>query len=90
MPWTAVSGRGSLYSWALVHRALMKELREKAPYVTGLVALEEDPSVRIVTTLVDCDAEALRLDMPVRVVFRPLRFQTSKREVVAPMFAPAG
>ena len=60
MPWTAVSGRGSLFSWAVVRRALMKELREKAPYVTGLVALEEDPSVRIVTMLVDCDPDALQ------------------------------
>jgi uncharacterized OB-fold protein len=89
MPWTPVSGRGHLFSWAVVRRALVKPFAGKVPYLTGLVALEEDPKVRLVTTLVDCAAEELRVDLPVRVVFRPLSFPDTSREVIAPLFRPA-
>ena len=89
MPWTPVSGRGTLFSWAVARRALVKEFQTKTPYVAGLVALEEDPAVRLVTNVVDCAPEALRVDMPVRVVFRTLSFPETERAVVAPMFTPA-
>ena len=58
------------------------------PYVAGLVAIEEDPAVRVVTRIVDCEPAALRIDLPVRVVFRPLRFAGVRGEVTAPMFVP--
>jgi uncharacterized OB-fold protein len=88
--WEQVSGRGTLFSWAVVERALFEAFEDKAPYVTGLVALEEDPAVRLVTTVVDCPAEALRMDMPVCVVFRPLEFSGVVGSVKAPFFAPRG
>lgn len=86
--WEPVSGRGTLFSWAVVERALFKPFAEKAPYITGLVALEEDPSVRIVTNLVDCEPDDLRMDMPVRVVFADLEFPGSNSRVPAPFFTP--
>ena len=89
MPWTRVSGRGRLFSWAVVRRALVKPFAGKVPYVTGLVALEEDPAVRLVSTLVGCPPEDLRVDLPMRVVFRPLSFPDTSREVIAPLFTPA-
>ena len=89
LPWASVSGRATLYSWAVVRRAWVRAFADRVPYVTGLVALEEDPAVRIVTILVDCDPEQLRIDMPMRVVFRPLTAGDSAREVPAPMFTPA-
>ncbi len=89
LDWTAVSGRGRLFSWAVVRHAFLKPFAKKVPYVTGLVALEEDPAVRLVTNLVDCEAEKLTVDLPVRVVFRPLSFPDTERQVMAPMFTPA-
>ncbi len=88
MAWTVVSGRGTLFSWALVERALYKPFKERAPYVTGLVALEEDPVVRIVTNIVDCDPADLHMDMPVTVVFRELSLAGEEAGVVAPYFRP--
>jgi uncharacterized protein len=88
LAWTAVSGRGRLYSWAVVRRGLAKPFADRVPYAAGLVALEEDPAVRLVTNLVDCDLDALRVDEPVHVVFRPLRFSDAEGEVTAPMFTP--
>jgi uncharacterized OB-fold protein len=89
MPWTATAGRGTLFSWAVVERAWVKAFREQAPYVTGLVSLSEDPAVRIVTRIVDCPAQELRFEMPMRAVFRPLSFAGVPGEVIAPLFVPA-
>ena len=87
--WAAVSGRGRLFSWSVVRRAFIPQLAADVPYVAGLVAIEEDAAVRIVTRIVDCDPALLRVDMPMRVVFRPLRFAGVRGEVTAPMFVPA-
>ena len=87
--WTATSGRATLFSWAVVWRAFLPAFADIVPFVTALVALEEDPAVRIVTMIIDVSADALRADMPVEVVFHPLRFPTvPDREVIVPMFRP--
>jgi uncharacterized OB-fold protein len=86
--WTAVSGRGRLFSWSVVRRPFIPQVAADVPYVAGLVTIDEDPAVRMVTRIVDCDPAALRVDMPVRVVFRPLRFTGVSGEVVAPLFVP--
>ncbi len=87
--WEAVSGRGTLFSWAVVRHVFVKAFEEEVPYVTGLVALEEDPAVRIVTRIVDCLPEEVGADMRVEAVFRPLVFSGSEKSVVVPWFRPA-
>ena len=87
--WTPVSGRGRLFSWSVVHRAFIPQLANLVPFVTARVAIDEDPAVRLSTYVVDCAPEALRIDLPVRVVFRPLRFAGVAGEVQAPFFVPA-
>jgi uncharacterized OB-fold protein len=86
--WNPVAGGGTLFSWSVVRRAFIPQLADEVPYVTGLVALDDDPAVRLVTRIVDVAPGALRIDMPMRVVFRPLRFPGIVRTVAAPMFAP--
>jgi len=88
LPWTAVSGRGTLFAWAVVRRALVPAFATKLPYVSALVALAEDPAVRVVSNVVDCAPEALRAELPLRVVFRALEFPNVTRRVIAPMFTP--
>ncbi len=89
MRWVPMSGRGTLFSWAVVERALFAPFADRAPYVSALVALDEDPRVRIVTNVVDCEAAELRADMPVRAIFRDLTFPGSDRRVAAPFFTLA-
>ena len=87
--WVLLSGRGTLYAWTCVHRAFLPQFADQVPFVTGLVAVAEDPGVRVVTRLVDCDPEDLHADQPVEVVFRPLRVTGVDRAVTAPFFRPA-
>lgn len=87
--WTGVSGRGRLYAWAVVRRAFLPAFEEMVPFVTALVALDDDSAVRIVTYVVECDPDALAADQPLEVVFRPLSFPTVPGKVVpVPMFVP--
>ena len=86
---SSLSGRGTLFSWAVVQRPFLPAFAEQVPFVTALVALDEDPFVRIVTYVVDIEAEALVADLPLVVDFRPLSFPTvPDRSVVVPVFRP--
>jgi uncharacterized OB-fold protein len=87
--WTPVSGRATLFSWAVVRRPFLPAFAEQVPFVTALVALDEDPNVRIVTYIVDADPATLVAEQPVAVDFRLLRFPTVPgRSVVVPVFRP--
>jgi uncharacterized OB-fold protein len=88
LTWHDVSGRGQLFSWSVVHYAWIPQVADRLPFVTGLVALAEDPAVRVVSYIVDCAPQSLRCDQPVHVVFRPLRYPGVERTVVAPLFTP--
>jgi uncharacterized OB-fold protein len=90
LSWVVVSGRGTLFSWAVVRRAFLPAFEDKVPFVTALVALDEDPNVRVPTYIVDTSPELLRADQPVTAVFRALEFSTVPDHfVVVPMFVPA-
>ena len=90
LAWERVSGRCTLFSWAVVRRPFLPAFADKVPFVTALVALAEDEAVRVPTYIVDADPETLVADAPVRAVFRALSFTTVPgAEVVVPMFTPA-
>jgi uncharacterized OB-fold protein len=73
--WMEASGRGTVYSYSVFRRT-------PVPYAIAYVALAE--GVTMLTNLVDCDLDALRIGQPVRVVFKP-----STGGPPVPMFAPA-
>jgi uncharacterized protein len=89
MPWTVVSGRGTLFAWAVVQRAFLPAFAAQVPFVTGLIALEEDRFVRVVSYVVDAEPDSLVADQPLVADFRPLSFPTVPgKSVVVPMFRP--
>jgi uncharacterized protein len=65
--WVEASGRGAVYTFTVVHRSAVEGYQEAVPYVVAYVELEEGP--RVMTNIVGCDAHAVRIGMPVRVVF---------------------
>jgi uncharacterized OB-fold protein len=88
LPWTAVSGAGELFSWAVVGRAFARQFSEKVPYVAALVSLAEAPEVRIVSNVVDCDPHQLKIGMPLQAVFRTVGFADVEGSMTAPFFVP--
>ena len=88
--WTVTAGRGRLFSWAVVRRAFLPAFAERVPFVTALVALEEDPAVRLVSYVVDVAPETLVADEPLVATCRELAFPTVPgRSVTVPMFTRA-
>jgi uncharacterized OB-fold protein len=64
-----VSGRGTIYSWIVVHPPVMPAFQDRVPLAVVLVELEEDPELRLVGNLVDCPLERIEFGMPVEVTF---------------------
>ena len=64
--WFEASGRGSVYSYTLVHRS-SGPWREAVPYFVAYVELEEGP--RVLTNLVDTDPARVEIGMPVVLRF---------------------
>lgn len=50
--WHTMSGRGTLWSYVIAHPPLVAPFAELAPYNVIVVALEEDPLIRMVGNLV--------------------------------------
>ena len=65
-----VSGRGTIYSFIIVRQALVPA--ERVPYVIAQVEIEEQPDVRVVGVMADCEPEAVTIGSPVEVHFGEL------------------
>jgi len=72
--WEVASGLGEIYSFSVIRRAT-------PIYIPAYVTLSE--GVTMLTNIVDCDPEGLRIGLPVRVTFRAV---ADGRQ--APMFTP--
>jgi uncharacterized OB-fold protein len=66
---TAVTGRGRVYSFTVVRQAFDRAFTGDLPYVVALVELEEDPSVRILSNIVNTSPDVITVGMPVEVAF---------------------
>jgi uncharacterized OB-fold protein len=67
--WVCVSGRGTVYTYTVVHHPVHPKLTPHIPYNVALVALEDAPGVRLVSNVIDVAPEELRIGLPVEVVF---------------------
>lgn len=81
--WEEASGRATLYTYSVVHVNDLPPFAERVPYVAAIVELAEGP--RMMTNVVGCDHERLRIGMELAVGFRDL-----DGNVAIPVFAPAG
>jgi hypothetical protein len=65
--WSEASGRGTVYTFTVVHRSGVPGYRDALPYVIAYVELEEGP--RVLTNIVECEPEKVEVGMAVHVVF---------------------
>ncbi|MDB5970077.1 MAG: hypothetical protein JWQ90_2527 [Hydrocarboniphaga sp.] len=76
-----VSGRGTLASFTVNHQAWSEGF--SGPYILGLVEIAEQKGVNLITNIVDCALEEVRVGMPVQVAFEPVE------DAWLPVFRPA-
>ena len=65
--WERSSGKGTIYTWTVIHRALHPGFNNELPYAA--VVIELDEGVRLVSHVVDVPVEALEVGVPVEVFF---------------------
>ena len=66
--WVASSGRGSVYSWTVVERALHPDFIDATPMAPVIIELEE--GVRMLSNIVNMAPQNLTMGMPVQVEFK--------------------
>jgi uncharacterized OB-fold protein len=74
--WHDAKGTGTIYSYSVMRRG------SPVPYCIAYVALAE--GVTMLTNIVDCDLDTVRIGQAVKVTFKK-----SERGVAMPMFTPA-
>jgi len=67
LDWRAASGRGVVTSWTVVHQPWFPAFKAELPYNVVQVELAEGP--RLTSSLVGAANDALRVGLPVEVVF---------------------
>ena len=81
LEWTRCGGEGEVYSFTVVHRAPSPAFAAAVPYVVAAVKLDEGP--HLMTNIVGCAPDAVRIGMRVRVTFQKI-----SDEITLPVFAP--
>lgn len=90
--WDEMLGHGTVWSFIVPHPPLLPAYQELAPYNVIIVALDEDPALRMVGNLVaspdgpinEVDPATIRIGEPVQVVFQQVE------EVVLPRWMRVG
>lgn len=79
--WIRASGKGTIYSFSVVHQTPGPAFRLDVPFTLAFVELEE--GVRIMSNIIDVDPRSVYIGMPVQVTW------DRRDDVAIPMFKPA-
>ncbi len=79
-----VSGRAALYSYTITMQAWHPFWTDRLPYVLATVELIEQEGLRMLSNVIDCDHDRLRIGMPLEVTFRDVA-----PGLTLPLFSPA-
>ena len=82
LEWFKVSGKRKLHSYTVIHSTAYSEFRNELPIILGFVELEE--GVHMVSNIVECKLQNLKVDMDVEVVFDDIT-----KEFTLPRFRPS-
>lgn len=77
---TPVSGRATVHTYTVNHQPWIPTF--DPPYVVAIVAIEEQDDVRLMTNIVGCSPDDVRIGMPVQVTFEEYE------DVFIPLFEP--
>ena len=80
--WVEASGKGTLYSFVIAHRALDPYWKGELPYLVGVIELAEGP--RMLSNLTSVRVDQIEIGMPLTVAFESIT-----EEIVVPRFKPS-
>jgi len=80
--WAEAAGNGTVESFTVMRQAISPAYAPDVPYVLAIIRLAEGPTM--MSNVIGCDPDQVRIGMSVRVSFEPLT-----AEIVLPKFRPA-
>jgi len=83
LTWVDVSGHGTVFSYAVAHRAPDPAFRAEIPYVIAVVELDE--GARLMSNIIGCAPADVKVGMAVQAVFEKVA-----EGVGVPKFQPVG
>lgn len=81
LEWVDAKGKGTIYTYTVVHRAPSRPFEPDVPYTVALVDLDE--GCRMLSNIVEAGPEEVRVGMPVEIVFEEIT-----PEISLPKFRP--
>ena len=79
--WERMSGRGTVYTFTATYQNQSPGFRDELPYVLAYVTLDE--GVQMLTNVVGCPVDQVRIGMPVEVTFEDVN-----EHIAIPRFKP--
>ena len=79
MEWVKVSGKGKLFTYGIFYQLYHPAFKDEIPYNVSVIELDEGPLM--LSNVVKCPDEDLKIGMPVEVVFEDVT-----EEVTLPKF----
>lgn len=80
--WREASGKAKVYTFTVMRDQVEPKFMADLPYVLAMVDIEE--GVRMMTQIVECDADTVKIGMDVEVIFRDITDQHA-----LPLFRPS-
>ena len=82
LEWIKASGQGKILTFTIVRHPVSEAYAADVPYVVALIELDEGPTM--MSNVVECDPEALKIGDPVQVMF-----EDWSEDISIPKFSPA-
>lgn len=83
LEWVDLLGQAELYTFTVVRAPVVPELAETLPYVIAVVKLDGADDLKMITNIVECDVDDLRIGQRLQVVF-----VEQNDELTLPVFRP--
>jgi DUF35 OB-fold domain, acyl-CoA-associated len=79
--WTAVRGRGRIFSYVVYHRVYHPGFADEVPYAVAVIELDEGP--RMISNVIGIAPDQLACDMAVEIAYQPIT-----EAITLPKFKP--
>jgi uncharacterized OB-fold protein len=81
MSWKDSKGQGTLYTYTVLHKAYTAAMKDKVPYVVGVIQLDEGPFFH--SNVFGCAVDAVQVGMKVQA-----RMERHETGLTVPIFYP--
>ena len=84
------NGRGTIYSYIIVHNPPSPALADAVPYAVVLVSLDEHPQIRILGNVLNRKPDELEIGQKLEVVFEEIKDEEAGEDLLVPQWEVVG